>query len=456
MAVDFGASLAYYKRSDVRDVIVRYAQRKEIGILFDFGFGKRPDSFVYVDDVLEAAKNKATSFHCSEELWSNPLQLSSTLKRSELDDLRTGWDLVLDIDCHVFEYSKIAAYYTIRALQESGIDAVTCKFSGNKGFHIAVPFEAFPDRIGDRLVRHLFPEAPRRIAAYVKSLIMPSVGDAIVSFEKGDVDAVCKKTALSFSQITKEVKDDTGRMVRRLDVDPFLVIDTVLIASRHLYRMPFSLHEKSGLVSVPVAVGDVLTFTKQSALPSNIRFDIPFLDRQVVVGQAARLVTQAYDDAGLQEAHENRGAPRVFEVPESAIPSAAFPPCMHNMFKGMQDGKKRSLFALVNFLYAAGWSAPQVEDIVRQWNEKNAEPLRETYWRTQLSYAARQKERNPPPNCTTPGYYKDCGICAPDSLCAKIRNPLQYAKRRAKLLNQVKPKARKKSADLKKDSAKGA
>ena len=41
----------------------------------------------------------------------------------------------------------------------------------------------------------------------------------------------------------------------KLDVEKFLEIDTVLISSRHLYRMPYSLHEKSGLVSLPINPG---------------------------------------------------------------------------------------------------------------------------------------------------------------------------------------------------------
>ena len=38
-------------------------------------------------------------------------------------------------------------YLFIKSLKDHRINAVTVKFSGGKGFHIAVPFEAFPSYI---------------------------------------------------------------------------------------------------------------------------------------------------------------------------------------------------------------------------------------------------------------------------------------------------------------------
>ena len=86
-------------------------------------------------------QNKSvTSFHASEELWKNPLQIDTSMKRHELDALRSGWDLIIDIDCTVFDYSKIAADLVIKALKFHKVKSISCKFSGNKGFHIGVPF----------------------------------------------------------------------------------------------------------------------------------------------------------------------------------------------------------------------------------------------------------------------------------------------------------------------------
>ena len=65
--MDLSFSLMYYKRKEVQSAIVREAQDKECSVRFiNEGFGKRPDILTYENDVLELAKKKATSFHCSE------------------------------------------------------------------------------------------------------------------------------------------------------------------------------------------------------------------------------------------------------------------------------------------------------------------------------------------------------------------------------------------------------
>ena len=73
MAIPLGTLLRHYKRSDIQEAMVRAAEDKEIAVKYgDKGFGKRPDVLRNPRDVIEFAKNGATSFHCSEELWTNP------------------------------------------------------------------------------------------------------------------------------------------------------------------------------------------------------------------------------------------------------------------------------------------------------------------------------------------------------------------------------------------------
>ena len=123
-----GKTLKFYKRVDIRKEIIRVAEDKEIAIKYgEKGFGKRPDIIRYEDDILELAKKGATYFHCSEENWENPLSISTELNKRELTDLRKGWDLVLDIDCALLEYSKIAAFYTVKVLKHYDIKSITCK-----------------------------------------------------------------------------------------------------------------------------------------------------------------------------------------------------------------------------------------------------------------------------------------------------------------------------------------
>src|SRR3989344_7020800 len=153
--IPISVSLSYYKRSDVQDEIIANSKDREVAARFNDTFGKRPDVLRNPSDILELAKQGATSFHASEERWKNALQLEPSLRQQELENLRIGWDLILDIDCGFFEYSRIAADLVIKALKFHNVKSVSCKFSGNKGFHIGVPFEAFPAKIRNEETKNL-------------------------------------------------------------------------------------------------------------------------------------------------------------------------------------------------------------------------------------------------------------------------------------------------------------
>src|SRR3989344_9127692 len=111
--IPLGTRLKYYKRPEIQKAIVAAASQREVAVRFGESFGKRPDVLQYEGEILELVKQGATSFHVSEELWQDPMQLNASLHRKQLDDLRVGWDLVLDIDCPQLEYSGVAAHLVI-------------------------------------------------------------------------------------------------------------------------------------------------------------------------------------------------------------------------------------------------------------------------------------------------------------------------------------------------------
>src|SRR3989344_379006 len=80
-------ALPYYSRKDVLDAIFKFSQNREVSPRYFEGFGKRPDSFQYPADILSLVKRGATSFHCSEELWDDPMQLSTELTSEKLNEL---------------------------------------------------------------------------------------------------------------------------------------------------------------------------------------------------------------------------------------------------------------------------------------------------------------------------------------------------------------------------------
>lgn len=422
--------LKHYKRADIQQAIVDAADRKEIALSYGgTGYGKRPDTLAYPRDVLEMVKQGGTSFHCSEELWSNPLQITTGMRPDEYNSIRIGWDLILDIDCKELEYSKIAADILVQALQHYGIKCISVKFSGNHGFHIGVPFETFPEVINHNgkttPVKNLFPEGPRKIASYLQGMIRDILGRKLL--ERDPPTIIAEKAGKKMEEIIKGGK-----------FDPFavLAIDTVLIASRHLYRMPYSLNEKSGLVSVVIRPEDILKFDRSMAVPEKVIPKMKFLEREKAVpNEAKNLFVQAFDAKVVTtvQVEQSRisGEKKEFEPVASAIPEQFFPPCIQKIIGGLVDGKKRALLILINFLGSCGWSPENIEKYVTEWNKKNPDPLRDNYVQGQLRYIKTQKKM--PPNCDNAAYMKGILVCAPDGFCQKIKNPANYAIQKQRL-----------------------
>ena len=121
-----------------------------------------------------------------------------------------------------------------------------------------------------------------------------------------------------------------------------------------------------------------------------------------------------------------------FDALQEAIPDVFFPPCIEKMLSGLEDGKKRSIFILINFLKSVGWSYELIEEKIKEWNKKNPDPLKETIIVGQLRYHKRS-EKILPPNCENKMYYIDMRVCNPDNLCKRVKNPVNYAIIKAKI-----------------------
>lgn len=441
--VTLSMALKHYKRKEVQEEIVYNARNREIAVRYGEGFGKRPDILTYPYDVLELARQGATSFHASEELWKNPSSLSPGMRRKDLDELRQGWDLLLDIDCQILEYSKIASDLIVKALKYYNINSISVKFSGNKGFHIGVPFEAFPKRVGNKEVRLLFPEAPKAIASYIRDMIKEELAARIMKLEKNDFNKIIEKTGKKANEITEYEQTKSGK-IAVLNAEPFLNIDTLLISSRHLYRMPYSFHEKSGLVSVPINPDNIMDFNKSHADYKELVVEKKhrFLDKESVkAGEAKNLLIQSLDfGVKIEKEKEGIKEKREFEIPTSALPEKYFPPCIKKILQGLEDGRKRSVFILINFLSSLGWGHDEIKKKLYEWNKKNKEPLREAYIIGQLRHRKQQKKNIMPPNCDNPVYYKDIRVCLPDNLCKSMKNPVNYALRKTRFLRKGKKK----------------
>ncbi len=443
----------YYSRKDIQKALIEQAKNKEVIPRYFSTFGKRPDTLEYSTDVINLAIKGATSFHCSEELWQNPLELNTNLKEEQLNKLRRGWNLILDIDCKFLEYSKIAAWLLGEALYFHGVHNFGLKFSGNVGFHIGLDFKAFPKEINKIKIKDFFPQGPRLIAAYLKDMITKDLGSRILKLST-----------------LKEIAKATGKPIEILldeekKFNPFsiLEIDTVLIAPRHLYRMAYSLHEKTGLVSVVIKPEQLKAFHPAWANPQRV-YPKQFLP-EPEQGEAKELLIQALDwQARKQERKEERQKLKIMkkekpigEIRERIkrgegikfefINEEMFPPCIKMALKGMKyDGRKRALFILINFFRSINLDLEQIEKKISDWNKLNYKPLKENYIATQLQWFKRQDPRLPP-NCNLnkSSWYKDIELCQPDGLCKYIKNPVNYVMLRARALEEEKEGTRKRS-----------
>ena len=407
--------IRFYSNDKVKSKLISLARGREIVTRFNEHVGKRPDSLIYENDIVELARNRATSFHASMERWKNPLLLRQDMKKQELDALRTGWDLIIDVDCPHLEYSKLCANLLCEAIEFHGIKHYSIKFSGGSGFHIGIPFESFPKEINGEETRLLFPEAAKIITNYLGEMIKKQLAEDMLAFE--DIKKITKKTGKKFSEIVKDG-----------ELDPYTLIklDNAALSSRHLMRMPYSFNEKTWKVSVPIKKEDVLKFKIEYAEYKNVKVGLGFLD-DFKKDEAKQLFIQAFDwNLRNEVTRELKELGEKFDIPKTAIDRAFFPPCILKIYKGLEDGRKRALFILVNFLKSAGWDDDSVKKEILGWNKKNNEPLRESYINSQLTWHRRIKGAYLPPACKNPSYYTDLKICEPDSFCTGIKNPIVY------------------------------
>ncbi len=411
---------AYYKREDVQEALLKISKSREVvGVFRDGAFSTRPNTLVYPKDITTLVSNGAVAFHGSLERWSNPMSVGS----DKYEKGRTGWDLILDMDCENTEHGKVAVHVFLHSLKKHGVKNVSVKFTGGTGFHMGIPYESFPENVDYVPISAQYPAVARSIVNYIRDFSRRRLEKELL--KKWSMEELAEQTGKKVG----EIMADDG-------IDPFKVVDVdaVLISPRHLFRLPYSLHEKSHMVSLPLRPGELDDFKKEDALPGKVRFIRNFLTESEK-DEAAMLVTEAVDWTAKREIDKVRKVRRLF-TPKSAVPVELAPPCVKNILKGISDGKKRSLLILINYFSSLGWKWDQITEVLLKWNEKNSPQLREGYMKGQIRWHERRGKPKPPPNCANPGYYESFGVCQPEALCGgdkkSIKNPVNYALRKLK------------------------
>ncbi len=485
----------YYSNPKVKGALLTFSQSREVVPRYGEGFGKRPDTIIYESDLMGLVNRGATSFHASEELWSDALQLTTDMTPPELAQLRSGWDLLIDIDSPYLDYSKIALKLVIDVLEKHGVYSYGIKFSGNKGFHLIVPFSAFPELYHGHETRTMFPEWPRAIVKYIMTSIRPNYNRLVAglginfqalqrktnlakedlfetkcptcgarSIEKQSVSFKCNRCGIGYErpdyQPTKrklkctdvvcpgffeEVerkkyyycdkcktssfnKFDTqdGQKViyekassnfsvafqEEFDAEKLGSLDLVLVSPRHLFRMPYSLHEKTALASTVILKEEIDNFSPKNADPLKVVIRDFYLPSKK--NEATTLLEQALIAHEGEEQEKEKTSKKQYEFAESLALSNVsendFPAPIKKLLKGLTDGRKRGLFILITFLRCLNFPPEYVAAKVHEWNKRNQAPLKEGYIKSQLDWMFRQKKKILPPNYSNDSFYKDLGL----------------------------------------------
>ena len=278
----------------------------------------------------------------------------------------------------------------------------------------------------------MFPELSRYIANFIKNMVKDHLSQRIL--EKYTVHEIETKFNIKKEEFQKSNIFNPFALVD---------IDSVLISSRHMFRAPYSINEKSGLVSIPISVNEIKNFNKKDAIPENIEVKKHFLNQEEFKeNESKQLFIQTLDWQSKQKKQQEEKSTFIVNKKDTVkISDKHFPNCIKKILEGIKtDGRKRALFILITFLRKSNYSYEDIEPLLVEWNKKNYSPLPENYIKSQISWYKRQKQDIMPPNCDNEAYYSSLGIKC--NYCEKFKNPLNYASRMSKqaLFNKQKPK----------------
>ncbi|MEM4571337.1 MAG: hypothetical protein QXY16_01400, partial [Nanopusillaceae archaeon] len=233
----------YSSNSEVVEDMIKISKNREVAYLLENNkFGQRPSIIENKGDIISYIDKGAVSFHISLERWTDPMLLGTLKSKKDLEEIRSGWDLIIDIDSKSVDIGKIVAKNIIDFLKVKGLNIIYLKYSGGKGFHIALPWEIFPKKIdypkkGDIVEEStvkLFPDIARVLAMYIVDKIKEKVEKEIIE-KFPEIEENENNKELFFSLVE---------------------IDTIAISNRHLIRCLYSINEKTGKLSIPLNIKD--------------------------------------------------------------------------------------------------------------------------------------------------------------------------------------------------------
>lgn len=379
------AAQRYYEQSAIQQRLFEIAPQREIVPAFNGQIYHRPDVLENQQTLDAWIRDGMTSVHGSVELYSDPIELDQEYPHH----LRTGWDLIIDIDSHAEDLApaKMVTAALSDVLDEYDVP-YGVKFSGRRGFHIGIPADAFVDASSIVPIAEFYPGLPKSTIYFLKGRAAEHLSDAIA-------------------------------------YDPYEMVDVEESwGQRHLFRLPYSLHEASGLASVPVV--NVVGFSTDMADPARVRAERPFFpacEEGVARALVKDVLSYEWEKRQEQEQRRQQTVNRKYLQPDEPIEQKYFPEPIQEMLQGLNDGRKRSVFVLTSFLRQTGYDWDDVEYVLDNWNRRNRPPLPDQYLHTQLRWHRAQAEAYMPPNYSEADYWDI--VDAEDTL--GYRNPVPSA-----------------------------
>lgn len=219
-------------------------------------------------------------------------------------------------------------------------------------------------------------------------------------FENEKIPLTSNKYPEMFEEIRGELAEDVAEL------------DLVLVAPRHLFRMPYSLHEKTALASVVLDKEEIDSFSPKDAMPLSVKVKNYILE--VEEGEAKKLLSTALEwKRGLEsekESEEKKNNKNYENFEIKGVTEEIFPKPIKKLLLGLKEGRKRGLFILITFLKSINFPNEYISQKITEWNKLNEPGLKEGYIKSQLEWHFRQKRKILPPNYDNQSFYKDLNL----------------------------------------------
>jgi len=397
----------WYSREDVAEALYYFMKGRECMALY---FNKVERPFILPKpDVLVGSAGDCTSFHASIERYDTDVVID--VKNHKV----IGRDLVIDIDTEDtkipgYKVASVLLYDLLSTLSEIGINNFYVKYSGNRGFHIVFPYEYLPKEVFNVNVQENWQYLYRAFIQLIEDVLRESYVKLFPN------------------------------LAREIPFEKVIKVDKQVVSPRHMIRVPYSLNEKTGFVSVILPIEALKDFNPYNyATHYKAKVWIPELQksREFTVLFELAIVNQLFiereDKIELLSLLSNTSRRRSIKIENE---EELYPPCIKNLLKGVEPGmRNNAMFTLIHFFKNAfGKSPEEIYNIITEWNERNKEPLKER----EIEYAIQYHSTRTYTTFSCQKMREVFGtlICQPDEICKCIKNPVSYPRVKSKLAKQ--------------------